>query len=299
MELNRRLAADRSGVSAAHVTRAHPCFSGEAHATSGRIHLPVAPACNIRCAFCRRSVNATEDRPGVTGVILSPEEAIGTLEKALRLCPQITVAGIAGPGDPLATDHALRTFALVDERFPGLIKCLSTNGLRLARKAEEIVGLGVRTVTVTVNAVDPGILAKICLSVNDRGVLLSGVAGAQRLIDAQREGIRKATDLGAIVKVNIVLVPGVNSGHVGEISRTVAAWGAAMVNVIPLIPQYAFADAPPPDCVELREAREAAETHLPVFRHCRQCRADAAGIPGVSEFRDVLYGEAPMAFSHG
>ena len=32
----------------------HPCFSRGAHFQYGRLHLPVAPSCNIQCAYCDR-----------------------------------------------------------------------------------------------------------------------------------------------------------------------------------------------------------------------------------------------------
>jgi len=68
----------------------------------------------------------------------SPEESLAVVEKALKLCPEITVVGIAGPGDPLATTHALETFKLIHNRYPQLIKCLSTNGLLLEENAQKL-----------------------------------------------------------------------------------------------------------------------------------------------------------------
>ncbi|MDR2615708.1 MAG: radical SAM protein, partial [Oscillospiraceae bacterium] len=138
----------------------HPCFSEKAHNTSGRLHLPVSPACNIQCRFCSRSQNATENRPGVASGILKPEEAPEAVARALKLCPEITVVGIAGPGDTLATGHALETFRLVHREYPELIKCLSTNGLALPGKAGELWDAGVRSVTVTVNAVEENVLRR-------------------------------------------------------------------------------------------------------------------------------------------
>ena len=88
----------------------HPCFS-KGNATTGRIHLPVSPACNIGCRFCHRVLNDTENRPGVTAKVITPEQSITVLEKALKICPDIRVAGIAGPGDTLATNAALDTFS--------------------------------------------------------------------------------------------------------------------------------------------------------------------------------------------
>lgn len=277
----------------------HPCYNGEAHGRYGRIHLPVSPYCNIRCRFCKRSRNKHEDRPGVARGILLPEQAVDVLERALALCPEITVVGIAGPGDTLASPHALETFRRVDAAYPHLVKCMSTNGLELFRHAQEIADVGVRTLTVTVNAVQADILERINGGIHQDGVFHDGKEGALRLLFAQMAGIRKVTDLGLTVKVNSVLVPGVNDHHIGEIARVTKSVGASLMNIIPLIPQHEFQDLQAPDCRMLNEAREAAEHHLPVFRHCRHCRADACGIPGGKDFASELYDKRLDTFSHG
>ncbi|NPV92789.1 MAG: radical SAM protein [Firmicutes bacterium] len=283
-----------------HLVKQHPCFNGEAHFKYGRIHLPVSPACNIQCRFCKRGFNKWEQRPGVSRSLLIPEKAVEIVERALELCPEITVAGIAGPGDTLATDHALETFEMVHKRFPGLINCLSTNGLMLGEKAERVIEAGVKTVTVTVNAVDPRVLQDICAYIVYNGQYMTGELAARWLITAQLAGIKKITRLGAIVKINTVLIPGVNDRHIEEVARVVAGVGASVINIIPLIPQYEMERNRPPECHELNSARLAAEKHLPVFRHCRQCRADACGIPGAEiDLADVLYEQRVPTFSHG
>ena len=285
----------------AHISGRHPCFSGEANVNRGRVHLPVSPACNIRCRFCKRAFNKAEQRPGVSAKLLEPHEALDLVRRALEICPDITVAGIAGPGDTLATDHALTTLAIINRAYPDLINCLSTNGLLLERRAEEVFRAGVRTLTVTVNAVDPHILDRICSQVILDGKPYQGPEGAAILIDAQKRGIRKAAALGILGKVNIVFIPAINGDHIGDIARTAAENGAGIVNIIPIIPQYEFAAFPVPGCTELARAREAAEAYLPVFRHCRHCRADAAGIPGRGDLSSLLYGyrEFDQTFSHG
>ncbi|GHU04772.1 putative nitrogenase cofactor biosynthesis protein NifB [Spirochaetia bacterium] len=285
----------------AHISNRHPCFSGHANMNRGRIHLPVSPACNIQCRFCRRVFNKLEQRPGVSAELLKPTEAVALVGRALELCPEISVAGIAGPGDTLATHHALETFEAIHKEYPELINCLSTNGLLLERYADELAEVGVKTITVTVNAVDPYILEKICSRVVLDGKVYEGVEGAAVLIEAQKRGIRKSADRGALIKINIVLIPSINGDHIGEIARTVAENGAGLVNIIPLIPQFEFADYPAPDCIELSRAREAAEAWLPVFRHCQHCRADACGIPGKGDLSSLLYGEKHFeeTFSHG
>ena len=284
------------------ISNMHPCFGAKANTTRGRVHLPVSPACNIQCRFCKRCFNKSEQRPGVSSRLLTPEQAADLFDKALAICPEITVAGIAGPGDTLATPHALETFRLIHKRHPGIINCLSTNGLLLDRFAHELIDAGVRTITVTVNAVDAGVLSRICSQIVLDGKLYIELKAAELLIEAQKRGIRKAAELGAVVKINVVLIPGVNDFHISEIARTTSELGAALINIIPLIPQHEFAGHEAPTCTQLNAAREAAEEFLPVFRHCRHCRADACGIPGRSDLSSLLYeGSRPIeeTFSHG
>jgi nitrogen fixation protein NifB len=284
-----------------HISAVHPCFSGEANMTNGRIHLPVSPACNIQCRFCKRTFNKTEQRPGVTASIVTPEDAVDIVSRAVKLSPDITVAGIAGPGDTLATFHAIKTFKYIHKVFPSIINCLSTNGLLLERYTEELAEAGVRTITVTVNAVDPVVLDKICSLVIFDGKKYKGIEGAKILINAQKRGIQKAALEGFLIKINIVLIPSINGYHIEKIAETVKDLGAGIVNIIPLIPQHEFSGFKDPSCAEISAAREAAEKHLAVFRHCKHCRADACGIPGKTDISDLLYkySAVEQTFSHG
>ena len=44
----------------------HPCYSEKAHHHYARMHVAVAPACNIQCHYCNRKYDcANESRPGV------------------------------------------------------------------------------------------------------------------------------------------------------------------------------------------------------------------------------------------
>ncbi len=83
--------------------QSHPCFNADAKGKFGRVHLPVAPKCNIKCNFCDRKYDCVnESRPGVTSTVLSPEQAGVYMQRVLEKEPRISVAGIAGPGDPFA-----------------------------------------------------------------------------------------------------------------------------------------------------------------------------------------------------
>ena len=279
----------------------HPCFGGHKN-NAGRIHLPVSPGCNIACRFCARASNDVEERPGVTSKVLKPAECEEILKKALEICPDIKVAGIAGPGDTLATDNALETFKIIKEKFPNLIKCMSTNGLLLSERAQDVIDIGIDSLTVTVNAVDPEIENKLNAYIIYHGRRIEGVEGAKILIENQLAGIRKVAAAGITVKVNTVLVPEINGDHIEQIAKTVKEAGAKIYNIIPLIPQHELKDVKAPTCPQIDEARRKAEKYIDVFRHCQHCRADAVGVPGKSEFGDQIYQRrlgVKETFSHG
>ncbi len=290
------------GVSYNELTLRHPCFARGKKGESGRIHLPISPGCNIECKFCDRQINDFEKRPGVTSTVISPEEAIDVIRRSLDLCKVITVAGIAGPGDTLATPYALETFRLIKKEFPQLIKCMSTNGLLLVEKADEIIDVGIDSLTVTVNAVDPEIEAKINGGITYHGKRHAGVEGAGILIKNQLEGIKKVSTAGITVKVNTVLVPGINDHHIEEVAKIVRDAGASIYNIIPLIPQHELAYCSAPTCALIDGTWQQAEKHIDVFRHCQRCRADAIGVPGGEDYGERIYLKRVSikdTFSHG
>ncbi|WP_027207626.1 radical SAM protein [Butyrivibrio fibrisolvens] len=284
------------------LTQNHPCFARGQKSNKGRIHLPVSPGCNIACKFCDRQINDYEDRPGVTSEVISPEEALEAVGRAIELNPDIHVAGIAGPGDTLATDFALKTFRLIKDRYPELIKCMSTNGLMLPDKADEIIDVGVDSLTVTVNAVDPKIEAKLNSAIVYHGKRYTGEEAAGILIHNQLEGIRKVAASGTSVKVNTVLVPEINKDHIETIAKTVAQAGAKIYNIIPLIPQAELTWCSAPTCHDIERAKAVAIKYLDVFMHCSRCRADAVGVPGgvdISKYVWLKVLNTRQTFSHG
>jgi len=246
------------------------------------VHLPVAPRCNIHCNYCDRRVSDCYHtfRPGVSARIINAAEAVELVRRAIESEPRIRVAGIAGPGEPLANAATFAALQAIHERFPDLILCLSTNGLLLSQHAQELAALGVKTLTVTVNSIDPIISAQIYSYVQYDHRRLQREEAAELLLRRQLQGIEAAVEAGMLVKVNTVLIPGLNDQHLVEVSSEVARRGAWIQNIIPLIPLGNFKHRRPPTCDELRAAREACRQVLPQFQHCQQCRADAVGVPG-------------------
>lgn len=257
----------------------HPCYDKKAQHKYGRVHLAVAPKCNIQCNFCVREFDCVnESRPGVTSKVLAPQEALEKTRQILADYPFIKVVAIAGPGDPLANEATFETFELIRKEFPEITLCMSTNGLLLTEKLQDMLRVGVSTLTVTVNAIDPEIQAKIVDHIVYHGKVYRGIEAAQIQIKNQLDGIKAAVDAGVVVKVNTVLIPGINDKHVVEIARKLNELGVYIMNVMPLINQGAFADIEPPTAEERKAVQEACEPYVMQMRHCRQCRADAYGL---------------------
>ncbi len=258
--------------------QSHPCFSKNAMHLFGRIHLPVAPHCNIQCNYCiRRFDCVNESRPGVTSQVLTPEEAVLRVRDVIKEHHYIKVVGVAGPGEPLFNEETFETFRLVGKEFPKLLLCVSTNGLLLPARIDDLDALGVTTITVTMNAVDPAIGEKIYTFVEYEGERYTGREAATLLLQKQLEGIEAALQRKIIVKVNSVLIPGVNDTHISEIAKKIGEMGVFLQNIIPLIPQYKFKDIPAPTPEEKRKIQDECKPYVKQMTHCRQCRADAAG----------------------
>lgn len=264
----------------------HPCFNDTARHRFGRIHLPVAPDCNLQCNFCKRKYDcANESRPGVTTAVLTPGQALHYLEKVLQRDPRISVVGIAGPGDPFATpDRTLETLRLVRERYPEMLLCVASNGLNVEPYVAELAELQLSHLTVTVNAVDPAIGAQVYAWVRDGKRILRGLEAGQRVLERQEGAIRAAKARGLTVKINTIIVPGVNDGHVVEVARRMAGLGADIANCVPLyaVPGTPFGAIEPPSNQAVASLRAEVAAYLPLMSHCTRCRADAVGLLGES-----------------
>lgn len=262
----------------------HPCFDEEAHDRVGRVHLPVAPKCNIQCNFCERKVcmNVAIQHPGWTARVLSASEAVELVHSIVRSRGKNFVIGVAGPGDPLANEETFEALRLIHREYPTIMKCVSTNGLLLAEKLPQLIEAGVTALTVTVNATN-GVVGELLYDwVRLDGQVYRGQEAARLLISKQFQGIKKAMEAGLLVKVNTVLVPGTNDRHVMMLASHLRDLGVRLMNIMPLIPSGRMRDQRAPTCEELRKARQDCEAFVPQFCRCEQCRADVVHFPKIS-----------------
>ena len=266
----------------------HPCYSEEAHHYFARMHVAVAPACNIQCNYCNRKYDCSnESRPGVVSELMTPDQAVKKTLAVAAAIPQMTVLGIAGPGDPLANpERTFETFRQLSEQAPDIKLCVSTNGLSLPDCVDELAKHNIDHVTITINCVDPEIGAKIYPWIFWENRRIRGVEGAKILIAQQQKGLEMLTARGILVKVNSVMIPGVNDQHLQEVSKIVKAKGAFLHNVMPLIAEaehgtyYGIMGQREPTALELEALQDACSGDMSMMRHCRQCRADAVGMLG-------------------
>ncbi|MDI6750388.1 MAG: nitrogenase cofactor biosynthesis protein NifB [Pseudomonadota bacterium] len=266
----------------------HPCYSEAAHHHFARMHVAVAPACNIQCHYCNRKYDcANESRPGVVSELLTPEQAVKKALVVAAAIPQMSVLGIAGPGDPLANpERTFATFRALAEKAPDIKLCVSTNGLALPEYVDELVRHNIDHVTITINCIDPDIGAQIYPWIFWKHKRIRGREAAAILIEQQQKGIEMLVAKGVLVKVNSVMIPGVNHEHLKEVSKVVRAKGAFLHNVMPLIAEaehgtfYGVMGQRSPSPEELKALQDACEGDMNMMRHCRQCRADAVGLLG-------------------
>ncbi|NCD12665.1 MAG: nitrogenase cofactor biosynthesis protein NifB [Epsilonproteobacteria bacterium] len=268
----------------------HPCYSQDAHQHYARIHVAVAPACNIQCNYCNRKYDCSnESRPGVTSYKLSPEEAVKKVLHVGGLIQQLSVVGIAGPGDGLANPkQTFKTFSLLKKYAPDIKLCLSTNGLMIHKHIDEITKYTIEHVTVTLNSVDESgeIGSKIYPWVFYDHKKHRGIEGAKLLLQKQLEGIKMLVERGILVKVNAVLIPGINDAHLPLVAKKVKELGVFIFNVMPLMSKPEFGTkfgldgVPSATHKQLMKAQNACDVNVKMMRHCRQCRADAVGLLG-------------------
>lgn len=278
----------------------HPCFSEEAHHYFARMHVAVAPACNIQCNYCNRKYDcANESRPGVASEKLTPDQAVRKVIAVANEVPQLSVLGIAGPGDACYDWKKTRaTFERVAREIPDIRLCISTNGLSLPDHVDELAEMNVDHVTITINMVDPRVGVKIYPWIYYGQRRHTGIDAARILHERQMLGLEMLAERGILTKVNSVMIPGVNDEHLIEVNKVVKGRGALLHNVMPLISNrvhgtyYGLTGQRGPEAFELQALQDRLEG-TKLMRHCRHCRADAIGLLGDDRGHEFTLAEIP------
>ena len=95
----------------------------------------------------------------------------------------------------------------------------------------------------------------------------------------QVEGIMRAKELGLFVKINCVVIDGINEDQAEKIAKLAGNFGCEVMNIIPLlpVPGSELENKKPPSCGRLEELRQICGEYIRQMKHCNRCRADAVG----------------------
>jgi nitrogen fixation protein NifB len=284
----------------------HPCYSEEAHHYFARMHVAVAPACNIQCNYCNRKYDcANESRPGVVSEKLTPEQAMRKVIAVASEVPQLSVLGIAGPGDACYDFKKTKaTFDNVVKHIPDVKLCISTNGLALPDHVDEIAKMNIDHVTLTINMVDPEVGTKIYPWIYYKNKRWTGLEASKILHERQMQGLEMLTERKILCKVNSVMIPGINDEHLVEVNAVVKKKGAFLHNIMPLIsaPEhgtyFGLNGQRGPRAMELKALQDKLAHGTKLMRHCRQCRADAVGLLGEDRGQEFTMDQVPDEVSY-
>ena len=260
----------------------HPCFSSQRQDLWARIHLPVAKRCNVKCIFCdhQKGASCHTSRPGYSAGLMSPSEAIDRTREELHKNSNLKIVAISGPGEPLYNEETFEVLERIQDLDINCKLCLSTNGVLLSEKADVLVNLGVESVSVSMSGINSEVVARIYEWAIVDGTILRDLRMAKQIYSRQLKGIQHAFQKGLIVKVNTILIPGLNTVDIQPLAEQISSAGAVLQNIVPLVPYCTSEELRSPTPEELETARIIGSEFIPQFYHCRQCRSDVVGIPG-------------------
>jgi nitrogen fixation protein NifB len=211
---------------------------------------------------------------------MSPVAAATRTKIEVEKNPRLKIAAISGPGEPLANPETFETLEMIRREYEDLAMCLSTNGTLLENNVRKLEALNVATVTVSMSTSSVLSASRIYEWGRFRGEILYGKEMATRIVESQIRGITKASEVGIHVKVNSILIPEINMQDIAPLAQEIAAAGASLQNIVPLIPNDTLSFSRVPTQQELLHIRKEASEFIRQFSFCKQCRSDVVGIPG-------------------
>lgn len=214
------------------------------------LRISVTDRCNERCLYCMpegyKGWAKRADHLSAAQIIAVARAAAGLGFTKFRLTG----------GEPLVRDDLLEIATGIGA-FENLHSLgLSTNGTRLAPLAGSLAKAGVRSVNISLDALESGLYRRV--TGGDVGAVLAG--------------IEAATAAGMYVKLNCVLMRGVNDTELVSLARFAAARGLP-VRFIELMPLTRTDVLAPENFLSLAEARAILEADLGPLRALPDYRA--------------------------
>ena len=184
----------------------------------------------------------------------------------------------------------METLRRVRKSYPEMLLCVATNGLGIGPYIGELSQIQVSHVTVTVNAIDPAVAEKIYAWVRHGKRVFHPTEGVKLLLEKQIEAITRLKEKGIVVKVNSIIIPGVNDTHIPEVARKMGEMHVDILNCVPYYPNQGstFEHIPEPSKEMIAHIRKEAGKFVPQMHHCTRCRADAVGLLGEEMPQELL-----------
>lgn len=152
------------------------------------MRISITDRCNLRCKYCMPE-----------GVDIVPMSHLLTFEEIVEICTAAAALGIRKikitGGEPLVRRGAPQLFGMLG-KIPGIESVtLTTNGVLLKKYLPALMENGLKSVNVSLDTMDRGLYAQI----TGHDVFLQVM-----------DSIRAAVDAGLQVKINTVLLRGIN-----------------------------------------------------------------------------------------
>ena len=174
------------------------------------LRISVTDRCNFRCGYCVPPTGPVRFRPH--DQILSFEE----IERVARVFLRLGVRKIRLTGGEPLLRHGLDDLVGRLVALPGLEDLgLTTNGFLLAAQAAKLRRAGLRRITISLDALDDATFRRL--------------TGVQVGVSSVLAGIDAAVATGfAPVKLNMVVLRGVNEHQVLPLARFAREWGLTL-----------------------------------------------------------------------
>ncbi len=180
------------------------------------LRISITDRCNLRCVYCMPP----------QGIAWRPHEEIlryEEIETVVRAGAELGISKIRlTGGEPLVRPGVIDLVRML-ARVPGVDDLtMTTNGILLARYADELAAAGLHRVNVSLDTLDP----ERFHAITRLGRLEDVLAGLEA---AQRAGLEP-------VKINTVVMRGMNDDEVVDLARQTveAGWNLRFIEVMPV-----------------------------------------------------------------
>jgi cyclic pyranopterin phosphate synthase len=200
------------------------------------LRVSLTDRCNLRCTYCMPA-EGLDWMPGAE--VLTDDEILQLIRVAVTRLG-VTTVRLTG-GEPLLRKNLERLVAEISALEPAPSIALTSNGIGLAARAQQLAAAGLKRINVSLDTLDPAVFKQIT-----RRARLDDVLNGVRA--ARRAGLDP-------VKINTVLMRGVNDHEAPDLLRWAIDEGVQLrfIEQMPLDAQHSWQRSEMITAAEIRE----------------------------------------------